>query len=190
MNDDAKKRIVSYQQVFKHLPWQAFPFDDRTVYAHDDALIRDVLRRLRQLDPATPLPAVMESADTDLHYVLVGYDKDLVLYWFTYFIQEGDQGYMLYRINHFIDPSFNFMDYGHRFNLPETSMAKVYMDVFSRLNDWARLLELPYRFEVEVRDEYMGYQKNNDQAPILAKAKVYRVDKSSFWDRLWTGWGR
>jgi hypothetical protein len=135
MNDDAKKRIVSYQQVFKHLSWKAFPFDNRTVYTDDDNLIRDVLKRLHQLDPSTPLTAVMEIADTDWHYVMVSYEEDLelVMYWFTHFGQEGDKGYMLYRISHFIDPSFNFIDYGHQFNLPDASMVKVYMDVYSRL---------------------------------------------------------
>ncbi|AUD06484.1 hypothetical protein [Spirosoma pollinicola] len=188
MNDDAKSMIAAYQRVFQRVPWQAFPFDDNMMYADDDGIIRDVLLRLRQLDSSTPLPGVIESADTDLHYVIVGYEKELVLYWFTHFIQEGDRGYMLYRISHFIDPSFNFMDYGYRFDLPEASMAQVYMEVFSRLNDWARLLELPYRYEVELRDEYMGYQRNNDLSSILTTEDVPVVSNVSFWRKLWTRW--
>ena len=182
--------IAAYQRIFQHVPWQAFPFDDKMMYADDDGTIRDVLLGLRQLDPTTPLPETIESAATDLHYVMVGYEKELVLYWFTHFIQEGDRGYMLYRISHFIDPSFNFMDYSYRFDLPEASMAKVYMEVFSRLNDWARLLDLSYRYEVELRDGYMGYQKNFDSSSITAKEDTPVASNVSFWRRLWTRWRR
>lgn len=190
MNNDAKNMIAAYQRVFQRLPWKAFPFDEKMMYTDEDSTIRDVLLQLRQLDPTTPLPAVFEGAATDLHYVMVGYEQQLVLYWFTHFIQEGDRGYMLYRISHFIDPSFNFMDYSYRFDLPEASMAKVYMEVFSRLNDWARLLELPYRYEVDLRDEYMGYQKNADTAPILDKEEVPVSRNVSLWDKLRARWRR
>lgn len=190
MNDDAKHMIAVYQRVFQGLPWQAFPFDERMMYTGDDGIIRNTLLQLHQLDSTTPLPGVFESAATDLHYVMVGYEQQLVLYWLTHFIQEGDRGYMLYRISQFIDPAFNFMDYSYRFKLPEASLAKVYMDVFSRLNDWARLLELPYRYEVELRDEYMGYQKNFDSSPMKANERVPVVGNVSFWRRLWAHWLR
>lgn len=190
MNDDAKHMIAAYQRVFQGLPWQAFPFDERMMYTGNDGIIRDALLQLHQLDSTTPSPEAFESAATDLHYVMVGYEQQLVLYWLTHFIQEGDRGYMLYRISQFIDPSFNFIDYSYRFRLPEASLAKVYMEVFSRLNDWARLLELPYRYEVELRDDYMGYQKNVDSSPVKAKEMVPVVDNISIWRRLWTHWLR
>lgn len=180
--------IAAYRGVFQHLSWQALPFGEKLIYTEDDACIRATLLKLRQLDPTTPLPAVFESTATDLHYVMVGYEQQLVLYWFTHYSQPGDTGYRLYRIDHLIDPTFNFLAYGHQFDLPEASMAKVYMEVFSRLNDWARLLELPYRYEVDLREGYMGYAKNLDPVTRLVQEKQPALSPISLWRRLWTRW--
>jgi len=186
-----KRMVRAHQRVFQRIPWQAFPFDERLTHVDSDSIIRDVLLQLRQLDPSIPLPGVFESAATDMHYVIVGYEQELpelVLYWFTHFTEEGDRGYRLYRISHFIDPSFNFRDYSYRFDLPEASMAQVYMHVFSRLNDWARLLELPYRYEVNLRDKYMGYQKNDDPIPIITREQAPLTRNVSFWEKLCARW--
>lgn len=143
---------------------------------------------MRELDPSVPLPKTFESAATATYYVVVGYDKELVLHWLRHFDRVGDRGYILYRISHFTDPDFNFMDYNHQFGLPESSMAQVYMQVSSRLNDWARSLELPYRYEVSLQEGYMGYQENNDSIPIIDQQRAPLTRNASLWKKLIALW--
>ena len=64
-------------------------------------------------------------------------------------------------------------------------MAAFYMDVFSRLNEWARLLDLPYRYEVELRDEYMGFEQVDKPSRVFPEPETSPTRTRSFWRRLW-----
>ncbi|AUD06143.1 hypothetical protein [Spirosoma pollinicola] len=188
MNKDLNQLISVYRRVWQSVRWQPYPFDENMVYTSDDTVIENVLVRLNQLNPASnPHPSVMEkmATDAEVHYIVVGYDEEMILYWFTYFLKVGDSGYRLYRITNFTGPAVNLLEYGHRFGLPESSMAAFYMDVFSRLNEWARLLDLPYRYEVELQDEYMGFEQVDKPSRIFPEPDTSPTRNRSFWRRLW-----
>jgi len=138
MTKDIEQLIGTYRRVWQSVSWQPHPLGENIVYATDDTVIRNVLRKLHQLNPASnPSPRMIETAatDVDVHSIIVGYDDQMILYWFTYFTTVGDSGYHLYRITDFTGPSVNLLEYGYWFDLPDSSMAAFYMDVFSRLNE-------------------------------------------------------
>ncbi|GAB4043379.1 hypothetical protein [Spirosoma jeollabukense] len=186
-----------YQSIWKEVPWQPFPLEQNTLFCSNDTTIRKVLISLNKIDPSTPVPVTFEQATTDLHWAIVSYEEEFVLYWLSHYIEAGDRGFVLYRFQHFVANPINFLDFGRRFKLPDDSTAKIYMDVFSRLNEWAKLLELPYKYEVVLEDNYMGFQQNYDKllmvsednkAPdtIPSSENGLIETKTSFWRRLRT----
>jgi hypothetical protein len=188
MTKDIEQLIRTYRRIWQSVSWQPHPLSEHILYATDDTVIRNVLSKLNQLSPASnPSPRMVETAatDVDVHYIIVGYDDQMVLYWFTYFTTVGDSGYHLYRITNFTGPSVNLLEYGYLFDLPEASMAAFYMDVYSRLNEWAKLLELPYRYEVELRDEYMGFERIDKPDRALTDQAIPAISSGLFWRRWW-----
>lgn len=189
-----------YQPIWKGVSWQPIPLERNTLFCPDDNTIRNVLISLNKIDPSTPVPATFEQAKTDLHWAIVSYEEEFVLYWLSHYIQAGDRGFVLYRFQHFVASPINFLDFGRRFKLPDESTAKIYLDVFSRLNEWAKLLELPFRYEVVLEDKYMGFQQNFDKPLIVADGNEAKPDtitlfengpietKTSFWRRLRAWW--
>lgn len=195
MQDATQYFQKQYRLIWENVSWQPFPFEEKhLMYCTDDAVIRNVLVQLTQVDPSAPSPDAMENATTDLHFVIVSWEDEFVLYWLSYYILEGDQGYVLYRFTNVVDGPFNFQDVGNRFKLPEESTAKIYMDTFTRLNNWANLLQLPYKYEVDLRDNYLGFRKNYDhpiRVPDVADAQIEaKIDSNkrytNTWTKLWT----
>lgn len=189
-----------YQPIWKEIPWQPFPLERNTLFCPDDTTIRKVLSSLNKVDPSTPTPDTFEQATTDLHWAIVSYEEEFVLYWLSHYIEAGDRGFVLYRFQHFVATPINFLDFGRRFKLPDESTAKIYLDVFSRLNEWAKLLELPHRYEVVLEDKYMGFQENFDKPLMVSDDNEAKPDtitlsenglietKTSFWRRLRAWW--